>query len=165
MPLSKGVTNLLPKNKILLFNQQNVFKPKIFGSVLFKKLWFLLWSQISFKINLAFKKMVCNWFIKQNPCKKFCSQLLKTLLLAKPKWVFTNLVSKVLFWKRVSENKVWLQKLYLSKWEKKFKSFSKLVLFDSNKRGATLCLKNKLCFQNHLIWNHSKKEGVCLFRK
>jgi hypothetical protein len=36
-------------------------------------------------------------------------------------------------------------------------------LFDSSKRGAMLCFKNKLCFQNHMIWNYSKKEKRCVF--
>ena len=45
-----------------------------------------------------------------------------------------------------------------------FKSFLKLVLFDSNKGKQHFVSKTKPSFQNHLIWNHSKKK-VFGFRK
>ena len=55
-----------------------------------------------------------------------------------------------------------MRKLYLSN----KKSFSKLILFDSNKREATLCFeKPNRVFKNHLIWNHSKERGVFCFGK
>ena len=107
--------------------------------------------------------MVCKWFIKQNPCEKILSATFPKIL-AKTKMSFTNLVSKVLFWKEVSENKVWMRKLYLSN-EKWFEIIFKTSFIFKKKGEATLCLQNKNEFQNLLIWNLSKEKCFDLENK
>ena len=78
----------------------------------FKCFDFTLRAKTLSKINFAFK-MVRNWFVKENSCEKIFSATFPKRF-AKLKWVFKNLVSKVLISKGFSENQVLLQKIYLS---------------------------------------------------
>jgi hypothetical protein len=146
------------QNKCFAFQSAKRFKPKTFSFILFKRLLISTWEPNSFqKSTLSSKEMVCNWFIKQNPCEKSWLQPFKNLV--KSKWVSQIEFQKFCVKKGFPKTKFDCGSFTFLKWEW-FQSFSKkIVLFDSNKRAAIPCFKNKLCFQNHLIGNHSKK--VC----
>jgi len=106
--------------------------------------------------------MVCKWFIKQNPCEKILSATFPKML-AKTKMSFTNLVSKVLFWKEVSKNKVWMRKLYLSN-EKWFEIIFKTSFIFKKKRGSN-SLSSKQKWVSKSFDLKSFKRKVFWFRK
>jgi hypothetical protein len=111
-------------------------------------------------------KRVCNWFIKQDPCEKILF-ITFPKKISKTKINFPNLVSKVLLWKKVSENKKnWLRKLYLLKWEmisshlQKFKNSKVLIWVSKTKVGYNLS-QLFLCwfdFKIKRLWPSSLQE-------
>jgi hypothetical protein len=58
------------KTKVLLFNQQNIFKPKFLAQFVLKAFDFNLGAKSISKINFAFKKNDLQLICKQNPCEK-----------------------------------------------------------------------------------------------
>ena len=125
-----------------MFSNQSIW----LGFVL-KAFDFNLGAKSLSKINFAFKNGL-QIFIKQNPHEKILSATFPKIL-AKTKMSFTNLVSKVLFWKEVAENKVFCES-FTFQMRNDLKSFSKLVLF-SKKRGKQLFVyKTKMSFK--IFW-------------
>jgi hypothetical protein len=110
------------------------------------------WELNSFqKSTLSSREMVCNRFIKQNPCEKILVATFQEC--SKTKVNFHKLSVKSFVLKRGFRKPSLITEALPFKNENDFNHLQKNIysLFDSSKRGAMLCFKNKLCFQNHMI--------------
>jgi len=148
------------KTKILLFNQQSVFKTKdLLARFCFKRFDFTSRAKTLSKINFAFK-MVCKLLNKILMKRFLSSTFQKKGELTKLKWAFQKSSFQSDALKKGFLKPSLIAKALPCKMRSDFKSFLKLVLFDSNKREATLCFENQTKFSKSFYLKPFKKESV-----